>query len=89
MLAEYHDVEKTGISVDEMVSKEWKNNTGFLRTPLQSAALIENLEIIQYLVKTYTTVDLIGQTNSEYGSNSLHLAACYSKKNVQMLQFHR
>jgi hypothetical protein len=80
-------VEKTGISVDEMVSKEWKNNTGFLRTPLQSAALIENLEIVQYLVKTCTTVDLIGQTNSEYGSNSLHYAAFGSKKNVQMLQF--
>merc|ERR1712159_276663 len=33
-----------------------------------------------------TTVDLIGQTDSE-DENSLHIAAEYSKKNVQMLQF--
>ena len=44
------------------------------------------LEIAQYLVKRCPTVDLIGQTNSG-GWNSLHLAAQYSKKNVQMLQW--
>ena len=63
---EGHDVEKTGMSVDEMVSKEGKNSDGYSRTPLQSAAENEQLEIVQYLVKTCTTVDLIGQTNS-YG----------------------
>ena len=56
-------------------------------TPLQMAARKEQLEIIQYLVKTCTTVDLIGQTDSKYGRNSLHYAAWYSKKNVQMLQW--
>ena len=45
----------------------------------------EQFEIVQYLVKTFTTVDLIGQTN-EYGDNSLHFAAYHSKKNVQTLQ---
>ena len=83
---EGHDVEKTGMSVDEMVSKEGKKSDGYLRTPLQMAAEKDQFEIVQYLVKSCTKVDLIGQTNS-YGSNSLHYAARYSKKNVQMLQF--
>ena len=51
------------------------------------AARKEQLEIAQYLVKSCTTVDLIGQTDSEYGRNSLHHAAFGSKKNVQMLQW--
>ena len=37
VLVEGHDVEKTGMSVDEMVSKEGKNSDGYSRTPLQSA----------------------------------------------------
>ena len=45
-------VEKTGISVEKMVSKEGKNSDGWSRTPLQSAAWKEQLEIVQYLVKT-------------------------------------
>ena len=62
-----HDVEKTGMSLDEMVSKEGKNSDGYSRTPLQSAAEYEQFEIVQFLVKTCTNkVDLIGQTNS-YG----------------------
>ena len=85
-LVEGHDVEKTGMSVDEMVSKEGKNSDGDSRTPLQSAVMNEQFEIVQYLVKSCTTVDLIGQTNSN-GYNSLHYAAWYSKKNVQTLQF--
>ena len=61
---------------------------GKSRTPLQSAAEKEQFEIVQYLVKTCTNkVDLIGQTDSRDGSNSLHFAAWYSKKNVQTLQF--
>ena len=87
VLVEGHDVEKTGMSLDEMVSKEGKNSDGYSRTPLQSAAENEQLEIVQYLVKTCPTVDLIGQTNSKYGFNSLHYAAHYSKKNVQTLQW--
>ena len=86
VLVEGHDVEKTGMSVDEMVSKEGKDSDGYSRTPLQSAARKEQLEIAQYLVKSCPTVDLIGQTDS-YGWNSLHYAAYYSKKNVQMLQW--
>ena len=83
---EGHDVEKTGMSVDEMVSKEGKDSGGYSRyTPLQSAAENEQFEIVQYLVKTCTTVDLIGQTDSD-GWNSLHYAAGFSKKNVQTLQ---
>merc|ERR1711907_675200 len=70
-----------------MVSKGGKDSRGDSLTPLQSAAINEQLEIIQYLVKTCTNkVDLIGQTNSD-GWNSLHWAAKYSKKNVQMLQW--
>ena len=38
MLVEGHDVEKTGMSVDEMVSKEGKNSVGDSHTPLQMAA---------------------------------------------------
>ena len=74
------------MSVDEMVSKEGKNSRGTSRTPLQMAAEKEQLEIVQFLVKTCPTVDLIGQTNS-IGCNSLHYAAEYSKKNVDLLQF--
>ena len=86
MLVEGHDVEKTGMSVDEMVSKEGKNSDGNSRTPLQSAARKEQFEIVQFLVKTCTNkVDIIGQTNSD-GCNSLHYAASDSKKNVQTLQ---
>ena len=85
-LVEGHDVEKTGISVDEMVSKEGKDSYGVSRTPLQSAAENEQFEIVQFLVTTCTNkVDLIGETNSR-GESSLHRAA-YSKKNVQTLQF--
>ena len=65
-LVEGHDVEKTGMSVDEMVSKEGKDSGGYSYTPLQMAVMYEQLEIVQYLVKTFTTVDLIGQTN-KYG----------------------
>eukprot|EP00944_MAST-04C_sp_MAST-4C-sp1_P003070 g3070.t1 len=84
---EGHDVEKTGISVDEMVSKEGKDSFGDSYTPLQSAVWKEQLEIVQFLVKTCTNkVDIIGQTNSN-GVISLHYAASDSKKNVQMLQF--
>ena len=86
MLVEGHDVEKTGMSLDEMVSKEGKSSGGFSYTPLQMAANNEQFEIVQYLVKSCPTVDLIGQTNSD-GKNSLHYAAKYSKKNVQTLQF--
>ena len=52
---------------------------------LPTAIENEQLEIIQYLVKSCPTVDLIGQTDSD-GYNSLHCAA-YSKKNVQTLQW--
>eukprot|EP00944_MAST-04C_sp_MAST-4C-sp1_P013266 g13266.t1 len=86
MLVEGHDVEKTGMSVDEMVSRKGKDSRGNSTTPLQSAAENEQLEIAQYLVKTCTTVDLIGYKKSD-GYNSLHYAARYSKKNVQTLQF--
>ena len=86
-LVEGHDVEKTGISVDEMVSKEGKDSDGYSYTPLQMAAENEQFEIVQFLVKTCTNkVDIIGQTNSD-GCNSLHFAAWKSKKNVQTLQF--
>merc|ERR1711871_1395026 len=75
------------MSVDEMVSEEGKDSYWNTRTPLQSAAEEEQLEIVQFLVKTCTNkVDLIGQTDSD-GRNSLHFAARYSKKNVQTLQF--
>ena len=51
------------------------------------AAMKEQFEIVQYLVKTCTNkVDIIGQTDSD-GWSSLHFAAEYSKKNVQTLQF--
>merc|ERR1712178_67478 len=85
MLVEGHDVETTGMSGDEMISKEGKNSGDKSRTPLQSAAENEQFGIIQLLVKSCTTVDLIGQTDS-YGQNSLHWAAMWSKKNVQTLQ---
>eukprot|EP00944_MAST-04C_sp_MAST-4C-sp1_P010602 g10602.t1 len=53
-----------------------------------SAAAKEQFEIVQYLVKTCTNkVDLIGQTDSSDGMNSLHFAAMGSEKNVQTLQF--
>eukprot|EP00944_MAST-04C_sp_MAST-4C-sp1_P011910 g11910.t1 len=87
-MVEDHDVEKTGMSLDDMVSNEGKNSDGYsYRTPLQMAARYEQFEIVQYLVKSCTTVDLIGQTHNEYGQNSLHLAAWDSKKNVQTLQW--
>ena len=87
VLVEGHDVEKTGISVDDMISKEGKDSVGNSHTPLQSAAEEEQFEIVQFLVKTCTNkVDIIGQTDS-YGRNSLHFAASGSKKNVQTLQF--
>ena len=50
------------------------------------ALIEEQVEIVQYIVKTFTKVDLIGQTNW-YGLSSVHYAAQYSKKNVQTLQF--
>ena len=85
-MVEGHDVEKTGMSVEEMVSKKGKDSRGYSCTPLQMAVKNEQLEIVQFLVKTCPTVDIIGQTNS-IGRSSLHYAADYSKKNVQTLQF--
>ena len=85
VLVENHDVENTGMSVDEMVSKEGKDSDFNSITPLHKAAGKGQLEIIQYLVKTCPTVDLIGGTKSKYGCNSLHYAACC--KNVQTLEF--
>ena len=69
---EGHDVEKTGMSVDEMVSKEGKDSDGNSFTPLQSAARNEQLEIAQYLVKVvlqWTSLD------RRIVNNSLHIAA--------------
>merc|ERR1711916_291160 len=64
-----------------------KNSYGNSRTPLRSAVMKEQFEMVQFLVKTCTNkVDIIGQTDSEYGWNSLHHAAQLSKKNVQTLQ---
>ena len=85
-MVEGHDVEKTGMSVEEMVSKKGKNSRGTACTPLQMAVKNEQFEIVQYLVKTCPKVNLIGQTDSG-GLSSLHYAASDSKKNVQMLQF--
>ena len=70
-----------------MVSKEGKDSDGYSRTPLQSAAENEQFEIVQYLVKTCTTVDLIGQTNSVMVVIVYIMLHLYSKKNVQTLQF--
>merc|ERR1711871_586769 len=86
MLVEGHDEKKTGMSVDEMISEEGKDSDGDSSTPLAGAARNEHLEIVQYLVKTCSTVDLIGQTDSD-GENSLHDAAYWSEKDVQLLQF--
>ena len=67
-MVEGHDVEKTGMSVDDMVSKEGKDSYGDSRTPLQSAVMNEQFEIVQFLVKTCTNkVDIIGQTDSMVG----------------------
>ena len=84
VLVEGHDVEKTGMSVDEMVSREGRVVV-VAHSPLQMAVMYEQFEIVQYFVKTFTKVDLIGQTNW-YGLSGLHYAARYSKKNVQTLQ---
>ena len=69
-----------------MVSKEGKDSGGGSITPLQTAVWIEQLEIVQYLVKSCPTVDLVGQIDS-IGESSLHMAAQCSKKNVHTLQF--
>ena len=84
-LVKGHDVEKTGMSVEEMVSKEGETSPGDSRTPLQAAAEYQHMDIVQYLVNKFPTVDLIGQTN-KYGYNSLHFAAYYST-NDEMLKF--
>ena len=46
VLVEGHDVEKTGMSVDEMVSKEGKDSYGNSYTPLQMAT---EKAVIDYL----------------------------------------
>ena len=84
VLIEAHNVEETGMSVEEMVSKEGKDSGGGSITPLQTALYNEQLEIVQYLVKRFPAKDLIGQTNNK-GLNSLHYAARY--KDDKMLQF--
>ena len=63
-----------------------KDSSGRSRTPFLSAIENEQFEVVQYIVKTCTKVDLIGQTDTD-GWNSLHWAASNSKKNVQTLQF--
>ena len=42
MLVEGHDVEKTGMSLDEMVSKEGKDSDGDSYTPLRMAAIMNS-----------------------------------------------
>merc|ERR1711871_263631 len=51
MLVEGHDVEKTGMSLDEMVNKEGKDSNGRLLTPLAVSILQGNTDITAYLVK--------------------------------------
>ena len=53
---------------------------------LHSAIEEEDLKRVEYLVKTFTTIDVIGHKISS-GNNSLHCAAAESKKNVETLQF--
>ena len=63
------------MSVDKMISKEGKNYNGKAEvSPLGMAYMHERLEIVQYLIKTCTAVDLVGRT-SRWGFNSLHYAA--------------
>ena len=50
-LVEGHDVEKTGMSADEMVSKEGKDSSGFSITPLAVSILQGHTAITTYLVK--------------------------------------
>ena len=86
VLVEGHDVEKTGMLVDEMVSKR---SDRYSWTPLEMAAAKEQFEIVQFLVKTCPEVDLIGYTNGSgngSGWGCLHWAARNSTKNVQTLQ---
>ena len=83
VLVEGHDVEKTGMSVEEMVSKEGTDSHGYSRTPLQAAIIYQHLSIVQYLVKTYPFQI---QNIDKYGKSSLHFAAMYSNKNVDLLQ---
>ena len=85
-LVEAHDVCKTGMSVEEMISKKGNDRHGSPFTPLQWAVKNEHLEIVQYLVKSCPIIDIIGQIN-DYGCNSIHYAAAISKKNVETLQF--
>ena len=86
MLVEGHDVEKTGMSVDEMVSKEGKIVVVTHITPLQSAARMNSWRspsTSSRVVLQWTSLD----RRIVDGCNSLHYAAWYSKKNVQMLQW--
>ena len=85
VLIEAHDV-RAGISPDKMVMTQGTSSDGYSFIPLQAAAKYEHLNIVQYLVKRFPAKDLIGQTDS-IGQNSLHYAAMYSKKNVDLLQF--
>ena len=53
-LVEGHDVEKTGMSVDEMVSKEGKDSDGYSSHLYNRQQRKEQFEIVQFLVKTCT-----------------------------------
>ena len=76
-----HVKKKTGMSVGEWLNKEGKTSPGDSRTPLQAAAEYQHMDIVEYLVKTFPKVDLIGHTN-ESGCSSLHFAAANSTKEI-------
>ena len=50
-LVEGHDVEKTGMSVDEMLNREGKNSSGKLARPFDAAATALKFDIVVYLAR--------------------------------------
>ncbi len=78
LLVEGHDVLKTGMSANEMISMEGKDSNGLARLPIGAAAENEELKVVKYLVTTFS--GKIIETRDMYGRNSIHYAAWKSKK---------
>ena len=73
------------MTLKDMVSQVGKDSRGDEETPLMIAAWNEHFQVVKYLIEQGEADPNIA--DSEFGMNALHWAACYNKKDTELIQF--
>ena len=90
LITGYNDVNgsngnnNNNMTLKEYVNQVGKNSYGYNNTPLMAAAWKEHFQIVKYLIEQCEADPNIG---NRYGSNALHLAANYNKKDTELIEF--